>query len=71
MVNYRLSRHAQEEMQRRQIPLAIVESILAHPQQVIPQDKDKKVYQPQVELGDGKIFLVRVIAPDTTARPLW
>ena len=68
-MKYRLSRHAQEEMRRRQIPLAVVEAILAHPQQVIPQDLDKKVYQSQVELGDGKVFLVRVIVAENTAPP--
>jgi len=57
----RLSRHAEKEMNRRGIPLDLVESLLRNPQQVIEQLDGKKVFQSQLDLGSGKIFLLRAI----------
>jgi hypothetical protein len=63
-MNYRLTRHAQEEMQRREISLPFVELVLNHPQQIIPEREGRKIYQSQVDFGDGKIFLLRIIVVD-------
>jgi len=51
-MTFTLSRHAQEEIQRRAIPLALLESVLQHPQQVVPAQ------------GGGRIFLLRAIVAD-------
>ena len=39
-------------------------------QQIIPQEPGKKVYQSQLNCGDGKIFLVRVIVADEISPPV-
>jgi len=63
-MTFTLSRHAQEEIQRRAIPLALLESVLQHPQQVVPAQGGKKAYQSQLDLGGGRIFLLRAIVAD-------
>ena len=60
-MNFRLSRHAQQEMERRAIPLKLLESVLKNPQQVIEQADGKQVYQSQLDFGDGRIFLLRAV----------
>ncbi len=57
---FKLSGHAQEELQRRGIPLALLESVLEQPQQVVPEQGGKKAYQSQLDFG-GRLFLLRVI----------
>ena len=63
-MNYRLSRHAREEMKRRNIPAEIVESVLEDPQQVIEGSGEKKVYQSRIEFQEGKTLLVRVFVAE-------
>ncbi len=60
-MKFRLSQHAKQELQRRAIPMELLESVLNNPQQVIEQPDGKKVYQSQVEFGPDKIFLLRAI----------
>jgi hypothetical protein len=66
-VNHQLSIHVQQEMQRRGIPLAVVESVLAAPAQKIPEYGDIMCYQSKVEIN-LKPYLVRVMVNET-ARP--
>ncbi|MFB2881688.1 DUF4258 domain-containing protein [Floridanema aerugineum] len=63
-MNYILSNHAQIEIKRRNIPLAFVESVLNNPQQIISEREGRKAYQSQIDFGNGKIFLLRVIVID-------
>ncbi len=60
-IKFELSGHARQEMDRRSIPIELLESVLKEPQQVIEQIDGKKVYQSQMDLGGGKIYLLRVI----------
>ena len=60
-----VSRHAQEEMARRQIPREWLASLLENPQQRVPQSGGKEILQSRFKSGDGKIFLLRaVVAAD-------
>ncbi|MBM4289430.1 MAG: DUF4258 domain-containing protein [Deltaproteobacteria bacterium] len=68
-MQYKISRYAREELVRRRIALAVLEDILQQPQQVLPQGNDKKVYQSQVVMEAGEIFLVRVIVSENTDPP--
>lgn len=68
-MNFQLSRHAQEEMLLRGIPLALVESVLEHPQQIVPEYGDKEAYQSKIAFGSGKIFLLRVIVAKDVEPP--
>ena len=64
-LNFKLSRHVREEMERRSIPLTMLESVLENPQQVLPERGGKKAYQSQLDFGGGKIFLLRAIVDET------
>ena len=63
-MKFKISQHASEEMQRRAIPLTLLETVLQNPQQVVPGYGGKKAYQSQVDFGGGKIFLLRAIVDD-------
>ncbi|MFM6011259.1 MAG: DUF4258 domain-containing protein [Dolichospermum sp.] len=63
-MEYKISRHAQTEMERRNISLPQVESVLDSPQQILLEREGRKVYQSKVDFGNGKIFLLRVIVAD-------
>jgi hypothetical protein len=63
-VKYRLSSHAEEEIVRRRIPLAVVESILEKPDQVVLERGVVRAYQSRWDSG-GKMFLVRVLVDDS------
>jgi len=64
-LNFKLSRHVREEMERRSIHLTMLESVLENPQQVLPEWGGKKAYQSQLDFGGGKIFLLRAIVDET------
>ena len=54
-----LSKHVQQEIQRRGIPLAVVESVLEIPNQKVPEHGDVVCYQSKVEIN-RKPYLTRV-----------
>jgi uncharacterized protein DUF4258 len=60
-MKFELSRHARQELQRRSVPIKLLESVLNNPQQIIQQPDGKKVYQSQLDFGDGKILLLRAV----------
>jgi hypothetical protein len=64
-MTFEISRHAREEMERRAIPLNIVESVLQNPQQIVDEYGNKKAFQSIMDIGTGKDYLVRVIVNDT------
>jgi hypothetical protein len=64
-MNFELSRHAREEMERRGIPLNIVESVLHNPQQIVDEYGQKKAYQSIIDMGTGKDYIVRVVVNDS------
>ena len=69
-MRFRLYRHAQEEVIRRSIPEALLDSVLQHPQQIVPAHGGKKAYQSQLDFGGGRIFLLRVIVAEDVSPPL-
>ena len=69
MVNkFRFTNHAEQELRRRDIPKAVVEDVLANPQQVVPMLLGQSVYQSRVDFPDGRTYLVRAIV-DNRQRP--
>ena len=58
---YALSRHAAEEVAKRQIDRAWLDSVLAAPEQRIPRFPDKEVLQSRFAAEDGKMYLLRVV----------
>ncbi len=63
-MRFRLSEHAQRRLERRGISPAQLESVLNDPQQVVRERGGRKVYQSQVDRGDGKMVLLRAIVVD-------
>ncbi|RUS97447.1 hypothetical protein DSM106972_083950 [Dulcicalothrix desertica PCC 7102] len=47
---YRISRHAQTEIERRGIPLYLVESVLTNPQQIVLEKDGRKAYPVTIRL---------------------
>ena len=56
-----ISRHAQEEIERRQIPRGWLEALLMDPQQRVPQSDGKVVLQSRMASEQGKVFLLRAV----------
>ena len=65
-MRFNLSRHAQQEMRRRSIPSALLQSVLETPQQIVPQSGNKRVYQSQLDFGGGTVFLLRAVVDDSS-----
>ena len=63
-----LSKHVQQEMGQRGIPLAVVESVLAAPGQKVPEHGDVVCYQSKMEIN-RKPYLVRVMVSETAMPP--
>ncbi len=63
-MRFRFSNHALEEMARRGIPREMLESVLNNPQQVVIEREGKKAYQSQMDLGGGRMYLLRVLVND-------
>ena len=59
------SRHAREEIARRNIPQILVDSVLNNPQQIVPEYGGRVAYQSQLDFGGGRVFLLRAIVIDT------
>jgi hypothetical protein len=69
-MNYRFSRHAEEEMARRGISVEMVRALLAAPQQVADDPSGCKVCQSQVDFGTGKPYLLRVFVNEAVSAAL-
>ena len=67
-MNARISRHARDEMLRRGISPALVEKILASPEQKVPGPGAISCYQSRVSIG-GKPYLLRVMVDETKEPP--
>ncbi|HAZ43201.1 MAG TPA: hypothetical protein DDW76_38520 [Cyanobacteria bacterium UBA11369] len=65
-MRFQLSRHAQEQLERRGIPTEFLDSVLQTPQQIVDEQESKKVYQSQFLFENGKTYLVRAIIMDNT-----
>ena len=65
MPRFTLSKHAESEMIRRQIPRAWVESVLDSPEQRYPEPDGTDILQSRFVAENGRMYLLRVIlAPD-------
>lgn len=64
-MEYRISRHAKQEIDRRNISLDIVDNIIGSPDQIVDEYDNKKAYQSIIQMEDGKSYLVRVIVNNT------
>jgi len=60
-VNFKISKHAKDEIKRRRIPISLVESVLKNPQQIVEEYGNNKAYQSKVDFEENKSYLLRVI----------
>jgi hypothetical protein len=70
-MDFRLSRHAEWEMTRRGIPLALVQAVMDHPEQRLVDESrtGRWIYQSRLAFEDGKMFLVRVVVDEEEEPP--
>jgi len=68
-VRARLTHHAREQMARRGISVATVESVLREPEQIAEETGRRYVCQSRVVFPDGRTRLVRVIVDSATDPP--
>lgn len=71
-MNFRLSRHAEWEMARRNIPAAMVQAVMDSPEQRL-RDESRAgawVYQSRLRFEDGKLYLLRVVVAEEHTPPL-
>jgi hypothetical protein len=71
-MHFRLSRHAEWEMARRGIPLALVEAVTARPEQRVAGESspDRWIYQSRMQFEDGKMYLLRVMVAEDEQPPV-
>jgi len=60
MKPFRWSKHQRTEADRRGIPVSLVESVLASPEQVVPKYGNTEVYQLRKEIGT-RLYLNRAV----------
>ena len=65
-MKYRLPRHAEWEIGRRQIPSDWLTSVLERPQQRIRQPTGTDILQSRFTGQDGKMFLLRAVVNTAT-----
>jgi len=63
-MKFRYSRHAEEELRLRGISRAMADAVLRRPQQIVPERPPRRAYQSQVDVGGGKMMLIRAIVDD-------
>ena len=65
-MDFRLSGHAEWEMNRRSIPLGLVQAVMDHPEQRLVDEtsKGRWIYQSRFQLEDGKMYLLRVVVDE-------
>lgn len=69
MHEYRLTEHAELEIQRRQIHLEWIDVVMTKPEQIVSGFGGRKVYQGRVASGD-KTFLLRLVVEDLFTPPV-
>ena len=67
---FELTPHAEAELHRRSIPRKLLEQVLRNPEQVTAGYRGRRVYQSKLDLGSGKMFLLRVIVDERVRPPV-
>ncbi len=71
-MNFRLSHHAEWEMTRRGIRLALVQAVMEHPEQRLADESSpgRWIYQSRLRFEDGKMYLLRVVVAEDEQPPV-
>jgi hypothetical protein len=67
---FRLSSHAEWEMERRGILNAMVDAVLGAPEQRARDEshEGRWIYQSRIRFDDGKLYLLRVVVTEVEPR---
>ena len=71
-MDFRLSRHAEWEMARRGIPLALVQAVMDRPEQRLA-DRPRTgrwIHQSRLRFEDEKMYLLRVVVAEDEHPPV-
>jgi len=68
-MNYRLTKHAREEMVRRQISESEITQVLNAPEQIVSAREGRNIYQSRISVGDPSIFYLLRIFVDVDRNP--
>ncbi|WP_415062356.1 DUF4258 domain-containing protein [Bdellovibrio sp.] len=60
-VFYIFSKHAEEELRRREIPEDLAISVLLHPEQIVDGYNGTKVFQSCVVFPNRRLYLLRIV----------
>jgi len=63
-MDFCLTPHAEQELERREIPRDFLNRVLQNPQQIVNERDGRRAYQSQLEFINGKIYLVRAIVDE-------
>ncbi len=71
-MDFRLSRHAEWEMNRRGITLALVQAVMDHPEQRLVDESrtGRWIHQSRLPFEDEKIYLLRVVVAEDEQPPV-
>jgi hypothetical protein len=71
-MDFRLSRHAEWEMARRGIPLALVRAVMEHPEQRLVDESctSRRIHQSRLRFEDGRMYLLRVVVAEDEQPPV-
>ena len=64
MRSFRVSSHARIEATRRGISQEVLESVVQHPQQVVPAWGGRVIHQSRIK-SEGRQFLIRAVVAET------
>lgn len=68
-MNFTVSEHAEAELARRAIPRAVLDAVLAAPEQKVPDHGTIVCYQSKVNIN-GKVYLLRVMVEENKRPPV-
>ncbi|MFZ4677924.1 MAG: DUF4258 domain-containing protein [Nodosilinea sp.] len=63
-MDFYLTHHAEQELERREIPRDFLDRVLQSPQQIVNERDGRRAYQSQLDFTNGKVYLVRAIVDE-------
>ena len=71
-MDFRLSRHAEWEMIRRGIPLALLQAVMDRPEQRLADESrtGRWIHQSRFRLEDVRMYLLRVVVAEDEQPPV-
>jgi hypothetical protein len=71
-MDFRLSRHAEWEMTRRGIPLAMVQAVMDRPKQRLADESraGRWIHQSRLRFEDGRMYLLRIVVAEDEEPPV-